>query len=193
MCLGYLAGWGAMFDSPTFRWTYMTWTFFGVMTTASVFLTLLSFMLGVICRLNFGKGLPHYCAWSIFATCLPLMLRTTVNGQEPIEDCLQPVIAGDPEKVAFPSSNEPTFSVVFGPEVQVPAPPHMVAQNAVLRFAQHMRMVSQRSPSNHVQHYIRTSSERTYHHPHRQSFRGSVDSSVNGGSERTEKKRWIIE
>lgn len=194
MCLGYLAGWGAMFDSPTFRWTYMTWTFFGVMTTTSVFLTLLSFIFGIICRLNFGKGLPHYRAWSILVTCaLPLMLCTVVNGREPIEDDLQPVIAGDPEKVAFPSSNEPIFSVAFGPEVQVPVLPQMVAQNAGLRFAQPMRMISQRSPRSHVQHCVRTSSERTYRHPHRQSFRSSVDSSVSGSSERTDNKRWVIE
>ncbi|KAG8220055.1 hypothetical protein J3R82DRAFT_1072 [Butyriboletus roseoflavus] len=106
MCLCYLAGWGAMFDSTTFRWTYVTWTFFGLMTSASVFLTLLSFILGIICRFNFGKGLPHY-----------------LNAQEPIEGDFEPVIFGDPEKVAFPSNNEPTFSVAFGPEVQIPPPP----------------------------------------------------------------------
>jgi len=56
----YLAGWGVMFFSTTFRWTFTTWGFFSVMASASVFLTLLSLVLGVVCRFNFGKGLLHY-------------------------------------------------------------------------------------------------------------------------------------
>lgn len=182
-----------MFDSTTFRWTYVTWTFFGLMTSASVFLTLLSFILGIICCFNFGKGLPHYCAWLIFATRSYSSYATLVNAQEPIEDGFEPVISGDPEKVAFPSSNEPTFSVAFGPEIQVPPSPQMVAQNAGLRFAQPMRMISQKSLQQPSPAMIRTSSGRTYRHPHRQPSSGSVDSSRSGGSVRSDEKRWVIE
>lgn len=56
----YLGGWGVMFVSTTFRWTFTTWTFFSIMATTSVSLTLLSVILGVLCRLNFGKGLARY-------------------------------------------------------------------------------------------------------------------------------------
>lgn len=56
----YLGGWGIMFISTTFRWTFVTWTFFSIMATASVFLTVLSIVLGVVCGLNFGKGLARY-------------------------------------------------------------------------------------------------------------------------------------
>ena len=28
LSFGYLVGWGAMFVSPTFRWTFVLWTFF---------------------------------------------------------------------------------------------------------------------------------------------------------------------
>jgi len=56
----YLGGWGIMFFSTTFRWTFITWTLFALMTIASVVLTLLSAILGVVCRLNFGKGLARY-------------------------------------------------------------------------------------------------------------------------------------
>lgn len=59
----YLAGWSVMFFSTTFRWTFVTWSFFSVMACASVFLTVLSFILGVVCRYNFGKGLPRYRAY----------------------------------------------------------------------------------------------------------------------------------
>lgn len=88
----YLAGWGVMFFSTTFRWTFTTWTFFSLMATASVFLTLLAVVLGVICRFNFGKGLARY-----------------LNAQQPLEEeDFPPSYEGsDIEKVAFPSSEKP--------------------------------------------------------------------------------------
>lgn len=57
----YLAGWASMFAAPTFRWTFVEWQFFGIMASASVFLTVILLCLGVLCRSNFGKGLPKYC------------------------------------------------------------------------------------------------------------------------------------
>jgi len=56
----YLGGWFVMLFSTTFRWTFVTWQFFSVMASASVFLTLVSIILGVVCRYNFGKGLLRY-------------------------------------------------------------------------------------------------------------------------------------
>ncbi|KAH6916822.1 hypothetical protein BKA70DRAFT_313840 [Coprinopsis sp. MPI-PUGE-AT-0042] len=60
LCILYLAGWGVMFFATTFRWTFVTWRFFAVMSSASVALTVLSMVLGVVCRFNFGKGLLRY-------------------------------------------------------------------------------------------------------------------------------------
>lgn len=62
MSVLYIVGWGAMFDSVTFRWTFATWRFFRVMTVAGAVLTALTLVLGVICRINFGKGLPQFRA-----------------------------------------------------------------------------------------------------------------------------------
>jgi hypothetical protein len=56
----YLAGWAAMFDSTTFRWTFVEWRFFSIIVATSAFLILISFILGLVCRINFGKGLPRY-------------------------------------------------------------------------------------------------------------------------------------
>ena len=56
----YLAGWGVMFFATTFRWTFVTWRFFSVMSSASVFLTVMSLVLALVCRFNFGKGLVRY-------------------------------------------------------------------------------------------------------------------------------------
>lgn len=88
----YLGGWGLMFVSTTFRWTFTTWPFFSIMATASVFLTLLSVILGVVCRLNFGKGLARY-----------------LNAHQPLEDddYTTGYDGSDIEKVAFPSSEKP--------------------------------------------------------------------------------------
>jgi len=108
----YLAGWGVMFLSTTFRWTYVNWYFFGLMASASVFLTLVSFVLGVICRYNFGKGLLRY-----------------LNAQEPLPgDDFEPINRPeDVEKVAFPSNEKPvpTFSATFGSGSEVPVPSQM--------------------------------------------------------------------
>jgi len=108
----YLAGFGVMFISTTFRWTFRTWAFFSMIATASMTLTLFSFILGIICRLNFSKGLLRY-----------------LNAHESLPgDDFVPVTSGDDiEKVAFPSTEKPvpTFSATFGSGSQVPVPSQM--------------------------------------------------------------------
>ncbi|KAF9243845.1 hypothetical protein BU15DRAFT_71961 [Melanogaster broomeanus] len=178
MCLGYLGGWGAMFASTAFRWTYMTWTFFGLMTTASVFLTLVSFILGIICRINFGKGLPQ---------CL--------NAQGPLPgDDFEPVTFGsDPEKVAFPSSDNPTFSVAFGSEQQIPPLSQTPAPSTWQRAVRSMRMSSQSSLQRPSPVKTRPPSAYTFSSLHRYPSHSSVNSSVSADSPSTEYKRWVIE
>jgi hypothetical protein len=118
LSFGYMAGWGAMFASTTFRWTFVTWRFFSLIASGSVLLTLMCLILGLICRLNFGKGLLRYLA-----------------AQEPIPDerVPEPFVAGEKnendiekadEKVNFPSHEEviPTFSVAFESGDEVPPP-----------------------------------------------------------------------
>jgi hypothetical protein len=56
----YLVGWGTMFDSPTFRWTFVTWGFFGAMVSVSALLVLVGLVVGIMCLLNFNKGLINY-------------------------------------------------------------------------------------------------------------------------------------
>jgi hypothetical protein len=56
----YLVGWGAMFDSPTFRWTFVQWGFFGAMASLSALLVLIGLIVGIMCHLNFDKGLTNY-------------------------------------------------------------------------------------------------------------------------------------
>ncbi|THU91634.1 hypothetical protein K435DRAFT_840922 [Dendrothele bispora CBS 962.96] len=103
----YLAAWSNMFFSDTFRWTYLHWVFFCIMASSSVFLTLLAFILGLVCRYNFGKGLPRY-----------------LQAQEPLPgDDFSPITNPDDiEKVAFPTEAPlPTYSAAFGKEVPPPS------------------------------------------------------------------------
>ncbi|KAG6826444.1 hypothetical protein H0H92_015771 [Tricholoma furcatifolium] len=55
-----LLGWSLMFYSIVYRWTFLQWPYLGCFTVASLILIVASIVLGVICRLNFGKGLAQY-------------------------------------------------------------------------------------------------------------------------------------
>jgi len=55
-----LLQWVLMFVSNYYRLVFSTWTFFGMMSVAAAIVTTLALCLGVVCRLNFGQGLPHY-------------------------------------------------------------------------------------------------------------------------------------
>ena len=39
----------------------MQWPYLGCFTVASFVLLIASMVLGVVCRMNFGKGLAQYC------------------------------------------------------------------------------------------------------------------------------------
>lgn len=106
----YMAGWGFMFVSTTFRWTFIQWRFFALMSSASVMLTLASFVLGVMCRLNFGKGLTRY-----------LSAQQPLAGEEVRDSDEDRDIE---EKIDFPSRDKsmPTFAVTFGSGSDVPPP-----------------------------------------------------------------------
>jgi hypothetical protein len=102
----YLGVWGIMFISTTFKWTFITWTFFSIMATTSVALTVLSITLGLVCRFNFGKGLARYreCQY-IYLQTNNSSCHTEVNAHQQLED--DEVQSQYPEKVAFPSSDQP--------------------------------------------------------------------------------------
>lgn len=122
------------------------------------------------------------------------MLRVVVNPRGPTEDDFQAVDVGDLEKVAFPSSNQPTFSAAFSPTAQVPPPQvSKFAQNRRPRSTRRIRKVSQMPPQRLSPGINRAPSERPYPQLHRPGSQSSVDS-PGGNSQRTgNSKRWIIE
>lgn len=114
LSFGWLLGWGVMFASVTFRWTFVQWRFFSLMASGSALLTLMACVMGLICRMNFGRGLLRY-----------------LTAQEPLLDESIPDVPhpypNDLEKVDFPSHTQiiPTFSVAFGSGGDVPPPAQM--------------------------------------------------------------------
>ncbi|KAL5513487.1 hypothetical protein ACEPAH_3886 [Sanghuangporus vaninii] len=53
-------GWSGMYDSLVWRWTWIEWPFFASTAVASQAILIASVVFGIICRLNFGKGLKQY-------------------------------------------------------------------------------------------------------------------------------------
>lgn len=137
LSLLYVVGWGVMFDSPTFRWTFVQWRFFSAVISLSVALIFISFLLGIVCRVNFGRGLPRYRKL-IHIVQKYLADRTTllisVNAEEPLAGDDYP--STDAEKIDFPSNARPipTFSAAFGSGSEVPPPSQM-------RFGPRQQMV----------------------------------------------------
>ncbi|KZT52967.1 hypothetical protein CALCODRAFT_66638 [Calocera cornea HHB12733] len=88
--------WGFLFLSPTFRLTFETWTFFATLGVFAILLEGLTLVLGIMSRLNFGKGLLEYFG----------------SGDTDDEsDEFVKALPEDTEKIHFPSrSSLPTFS-----------------------------------------------------------------------------------
>jgi hypothetical protein len=65
----YITSWGVMFYSQAFRWTFASWPFFASLTVAAFVMLIASFVLGVICRKNFDKGLAHFRMFHVCPIC----------------------------------------------------------------------------------------------------------------------------
>lgn len=120
-----------MFASATFRWTFVTWQFFSFVATASAVLTLLALILGLVCRLNFGKGLLRYRKLGFRLSHMSANWHLVHAHELPDEKTPDPYLpsqsTSDPEKVEFPSATQtiPTFSVAFGSGDELPLPSQM--------------------------------------------------------------------
>lgn len=183
----FIGLWAAMFDSISFRWTFMLWPFFAVMAIVSGTLMVFTLILGLACRFNFGKGLPHY-----------------LSSQEPLDGddftSVYPDTHGgnpsDPEKVDYPSIEHivPTFSAAFeraGDPLR-PADIHSnLSRGPEGMFRQQSEQV------NSVMRSLSTSSSMV---PEVHLARSDTQSSVttnntnsNTGSDSNRTRRWVIE
>lgn len=55
-----ISGWAIMFYSLVYRWTFVQWPLLACYTIEAYIVLIGSIVLGIICWLNFGKGLAHY-------------------------------------------------------------------------------------------------------------------------------------
>ncbi|KAI0757276.1 hypothetical protein C8Q80DRAFT_1090727 [Daedaleopsis nitida] len=208
-----LIGWATMFIAPTFRWTYVTWLFFSLMTSGALLLTIATLVLGTICRINFGKGLSHY-----------------LNAQEELDDSqwdFQNREKYDSEKFAFPSpdTTPPTYADTFGSPQETSAPSTRYAPRSMgprfhsgttlstdinpfvtptetttnsLRTGSPTNSLRSGSPTNSMLSGSPTSTQKRSASPplSRQNSRSSQRSgtSINSaGSSRSNTRRWVIE
>ncbi|KDN51542.1 hypothetical protein RSAG8_00087, partial [Rhizoctonia solani AG-8 WAC10335] len=96
----FVVAWAAMFVSPTWRLTFLTWMFFRMSTECAAILTVLALILGIVCLLNFGKDLPKH-------------LRISED-TEAVADFEPAKTPENSEKVDFPVQNAyPAFSTAF--------------------------------------------------------------------------------
>ncbi|KAH8115390.1 hypothetical protein DFH11DRAFT_1759676 [Phellopilus nigrolimitatus] len=54
------AAWSSMFASVLYMWTFQNFPFFATMTISSFIVLIITLALALLCRKNFGKGLPEY-------------------------------------------------------------------------------------------------------------------------------------
>ncbi|KAF8634420.1 hypothetical protein AX15_000871 [Amanita polypyramis BW_CC] len=170
LSLLYLGGWGIMFFSTTFRWTFLTWHLFSVMACASVFLTCTTFVLGIICRYNFGKGLRRH---------LNNSLSESEEGSRSV----------DIEKVDFPS-DETMFSQHF---VTSPASMHALGRFVSPPNTKSFVIPALASdfPTSHTAQWHKGHSSDSSCSSDGSTSHSCILTSVNSKSERG--KRWIIE
>jgi hypothetical protein len=58
--LAIVAAWSSMFASILYQWTFQNFPFFATVTVTAFIVLVITVALGIICRLNFGHGLPKY-------------------------------------------------------------------------------------------------------------------------------------
>jgi hypothetical protein len=196
LAIAYLGSWGVMFRSETFRWTWVQWTFFGTVSTTSVLLTLTSFLLGLICRVNFGKGLPRYRELDSLHQhgIILILISILVNAQDSLdeEDGVKHGEGWD-EKVDFPSDAKPTptFAVAFPAGVDRPAQLSYDRQpfgsreySPAVQAPPVARVVDAANTTLALSRQDSITSERSVE---------SAASSQNSYSSKSRAKRWIIE
>jgi hypothetical protein len=209
MSVLYLANWGAMFASASFRWTFLEWRFFSLMASASVALTLSALITGVVCRLGFGKGLPEHCMRLLFPSrsstdCNTSLVSETRQMED--EDILfTPHVQDDAseisiEKVEFPPLGYPvpTFSAAFksddeddfSEKPQFPNPqmgPRFFHASSV-PFDQ--RAVPEPAPAYTRQQPLTSATPHLYQHGGVNHFRSYSDASLHSSVSGT---HWVME
>ncbi|KAJ8495475.1 hypothetical protein ONZ45_g12845 [Pleurotus djamor] len=93
----FLGGWSAMFYSIVYRWSLQEWPFLLSMTTFAFVVIFASVVLGIVCWLNFNKGLAQYLhAESVLASSnfVPSVFKHDPETASQLSDLKVPTEAG---------------------------------------------------------------------------------------------------
>ncbi|KZT38548.1 hypothetical protein SISSUDRAFT_1128729 [Sistotremastrum suecicum HHB10207 ss-3] len=95
ICFVIVCCWSIMFYSIVYRYTFLTWPFFATMTVTSFVLMISTFIIGIACYRNFGKGLAHYLHVQ------RVLVDSDFASEYFTHDPRKPTIAIDPETPAL--------------------------------------------------------------------------------------------
>lgn len=59
--LAYIGGWGAMYYSKVFRWTWIEWPFFACLSVTALGVQIASVVIGFFCWRKFHQGFAQWC------------------------------------------------------------------------------------------------------------------------------------
>lgn len=112
-----------MFFSHTFRLLFVAWDFFALITVVAMILSGVTFVLGITCRLEFGKNakvLSRYCKHVLICTISSdadeMPNNVIVNRQDEetgIEKRDFSEQFGYDDKIEFPASDVPTYNAIM--------------------------------------------------------------------------------
>ncbi|KAF8556731.1 hypothetical protein OG21DRAFT_550318 [Imleria badia] len=102
---------GLWFGSALFRYEYMSWRTFSCVTTMADILLVITCILSVICRLNFGKGLAHFLVVEQKLQASGFAYDTFLNGPSSSVGIKQVFTHDRPEPLSHPALNQsqPSF------------------------------------------------------------------------------------
>ena len=69
--------WPGMFANPIFRYTFKAWSFFACVSVTSYLFVVATAIMAVICRLHFGRGLGHFCKFSLSSSPMHVTTRSS--------------------------------------------------------------------------------------------------------------------
>ncbi|KAH8806838.1 hypothetical protein DL96DRAFT_1629872 [Flagelloscypha sp. PMI_526] len=155
LCLSilYIASWLLMLISHTFRWQFTDWPFFSVMVVLSLLLTMMTVILGLFVRLNFGKGLINYLNnGDELPNAHFINVNVTTTRDVESDGFRKSIDSDDGEKIVFPEDRpgliQNSWELPLGlppPAIQeksVPLDSDVAPQNRKLSLPSHLKGVA---------------------------------------------------
>ncbi|KAF7421030.1 hypothetical protein PC9H_011550 [Pleurotus ostreatus] len=106
----FLGGWSSMFYSRVYAWSLVQWPFLFSMTVCSFVLIVASMILGIICWLNFNKGLSQYLRAEAILASSNFAPSVFKHDPDAVSQASHDLAPSDPEKGAPKANHNPSPS-----------------------------------------------------------------------------------